>query len=181
MTHNQREDIRPAAHLRRARRLSRRDSQRQRELKTSLLLLAGATFAATAALAGEHVQPIQAVTIGNLAQAELRKKLYFDPRLSESGFVSYMSCHNLRMGGAEDMRTAIADHWQQGPINVPTVLNSSLAIAQLWDGCAADLKEQAGARMANPGQMYFTRQLAAPGPELGLRYTVRQRRFLAGR
>jgi hypothetical protein len=92
----------------------------------------------------------------NLAQAELGKKLYFDPRLSKSGFISCNSCHNLSMGGTDNLPTSIGDHWQQGPINSPTVLNSSLSVAQFWDGRAADLKEQAGGPIANPGEMGFT-------------------------
>lgn len=40
------------------------------------------------------------------------------------------------------------------------MLNSSLNIAQFWDGRAADLKEQAGGPIANPGEMAFTHTLA---------------------
>jgi cytochrome c peroxidase len=74
---------------------------------------------------------------------ELGKKLYFDPRLSKSGFISCNSCHNLSMGGTDNIPTSIGDKWQQGPINAPTVLNSSLNVAQFWDGRASDLKAQA--------------------------------------
>jgi cytochrome c peroxidase len=91
---------------------------------------------------------------------ELGKKLYFDPRLSKSGFISCNSCHNLSMGGTDNIPTSIGDHWQQGPINAPTVLNSSLNVAQFWDGRAADLKAQAGGPIANPGEMAFTHTLA---------------------
>jgi cytochrome c peroxidase len=91
---------------------------------------------------------------------ELGKKLYFDPRLSKSGFISCNSCHNLSMGGTDNIPTSIGDHWQQGPINAPTVLNSSLNLAQFWDGRAADLKAQAGGPIANPGEMAFTHTLA---------------------
>jgi cytochrome c peroxidase len=91
---------------------------------------------------------------------ELGKKLYFDPRLSKSGFISCNSCHNLSMGGTDNIRTSIGDKWQQGPINSPTVLNSSLNMAQFWDGRAADLKEQAGSPIANPGEMAFSHTLA---------------------
>ena len=80
----------------------------------------------------------------NLAQAELGKKLYFDPRLSKSGFISCNSCHNLSMGGTDNLQTSIGHNWQEGPINAPMVLSSSLNVAQFWDGRAADLKEQAG-------------------------------------
>lgn len=64
------------------------------------------------------------------------------------------------MGGTDNLKTSIGDHWQQGPINAPAVLNSSLAIAQFWDGRAVDLKEQAGGPIANPGEMGFSHTLA---------------------
>src|SRR5699024_5782331 len=50
--------------------------------------------------------------------------------------------------------------WQEGPINSPTVLNSSLNLAQFWDGRAADLQEQAGGPIENPMEMGFTHELA---------------------
>ncbi len=114
----------------------------------------------TAAFSKEPIQPIEPVKEVNLALAELGKKLYFDPRLSKSGFISCNSCHNLSMGGTDNLKTSIGDHWQQGPINAPTVLNSSMNLAQFWDGRAKDLKAQAGGPIANPGEMGFTHKLA---------------------
>ena len=108
----------------------------------------------------EPIQPIVPPAQINLGMVELGKKLYFDPRLSKSGFISCNSCHNLSMGGTDNIPTSIGDHWQQGPINAPTVLNSSLNVAQFWDGRAADLKAQAGGPIANPGEMAFTHTLA---------------------
>jgi cytochrome c peroxidase len=64
------------------------------------------------------------------------------------------------MGGTDNLKTSIGDHWQQGPINAPTVLNSSMNLAQFWDGRAKDLKAQAGGPIANPGEMAFTHELA---------------------
>ncbi|MES9869253.1 MAG: cytochrome-c peroxidase [Sedimenticola sp.] len=111
-------------------------------------------------IAEEPIQPISPVKDINLAQVELGKKLYFDPRLSKSGFISCNSCHNLSMGGTDNLKTSIGHNWQQGPINAPTVLNSSMNVAQFWDGRAADLKTQAGGPIANPGEMAFTHTLA---------------------
>jgi cytochrome c peroxidase len=119
-----------------------------------------AALASVPVLANEPIAPIRPAQEINLAQAELGKKLYFDPRLSKSGFISCNSCHNLSMGGTDNLQTSIGDRWQQGPINSPTVLNSSLSVAQFWDGRAADLKEQAGGPIANPGEMGFTHELA---------------------
>jgi cytochrome c peroxidase len=64
------------------------------------------------------------------------------------------------MGGSDNLKTSIGHNWQKGPINAPTVLNSSMSVAQFWDGRARDLKEQAGGPIANPGEMAFTHDLA---------------------
>lgn len=125
------------------------------------LVAAGALTAGGVALAFEHLYaPIAPPKAIDMGKVELGKKLYFDPRLSKSGFISCNSCHNLSMGGTDNIKTSIGDKWQQGPINSPTVLNSSLNLAQFWDGRAADLKEQAGGPIANPGEMAFTHTLA---------------------
>ncbi|MCU0776031.1 MAG: cytochrome-c peroxidase [Ideonella sp.] len=129
-------------------------------------VIAAAAIAAAAATGvgvaqnQEPIQPIVPPQQVNLGKVELGKKLFFDPRLSKSGFISCNSCHNLSMGGTDNIRTSIGDKWQQGPINAPTVLNSSLSLAQFWDGRAADLKAQAGGPIANPGEMAFSHTLA---------------------
>lgn len=46
------------------------------------------------------IEKIQAVKPSNPQLVELGKKLFFDPRLSKSGFISCNSCHNLSMGGS---------------------------------------------------------------------------------
>lgn len=112
------------------------------------------------AQSAEPIQPIEPVTVTSPAMMELGKKLYFDPRLSKSGFISCNSCHNLSMGGSDNLKVSIGHNWQRGDINAPTVLNSSLNVAQFWDGRARDLKEQAGGPIANPGEMAFTHELA---------------------
>ncbi len=122
-------------------------------------MIVALAFAGSVA-AQEPIQPIEPIKEINLAKVELGKKLFFDPRLSKSGFISCNSCHNLSMGGTDNLKTSIGHNWQQGPINSPTVLNSSMNVAQFWDGRAADLKEQAGGPIANPGEMAFTHTLA---------------------
>ena len=108
----------------------------------------------------ELIKPIEAAQVKNQAEVELGKKLFFDPRLSRSGFISCNSCHNLSMGGTDNLKTSIGDKWTQGPINSPTVLNSSLNFVQFWDGRAANLQEQAGGPIANPKEMAFSHDLA---------------------
>ena len=135
---------------------------------TRVLALTVATAFATCAMAAEIEGPgknepikvIKPATNINVGLAELGKKLYFDPRLSKSGFISCNSCHNLSMGGTDNLPTSIGHKWQEGPINAPTVLNSNLQVAQFWDGRAKDLQEQAGGPIANPKEMAFTHELA---------------------
>ncbi|VVH56844.1 Cytochrome c551 peroxidase (EC, partial [uncultured Gammaproteobacteria bacterium] len=122
---------------------------------TILALLTSASL-----LANEPIQPIPTKAKVNKLQSELGKKLYFDPRLSKSGFISCNSCHNLSMGGTDNLKTSIGHNWQQGPINSPTVLNSTFNIAQFWDGRAKDLKEQAGGPIGNPKEMASNHDLA---------------------
>jgi len=129
-------------------------------MKVRLLFATCVLVGTTTTWAAEPIQPIAPAKIANPALAELGKKLYFDPRLSKSGFISCNSCHNLSMGGTDNIKTSIGHNWNEGPINAPTVLNSSLNVAQFWDGRAADLKAQAGGPIANPGEMGFTHTLA---------------------
>lgn len=108
----------------------------------------------------EPIQPIVPAEITNPAKVDLGKQLFFDTRLSRSGFISCNSCHNISMGGSDNLQTSIGHNWQKGPINSPTVLNATMNIAQFWDGRAANLKAQAGGPIANPGEMASTHTAA---------------------
>lgn len=74
---------------------------------------------------------------------ELGKYLYFDPRLSASHLISCNTCHNVMLGGTDNVETSIGHGWQKGPRNAPTVFNAVFHTAQFWDGRARDLMEQA--------------------------------------
>lgn len=76
-------------------------------------------------------------------KVELGKLLFFEPRLSASHLISCNTCHNLSMGGDDNLETSIGHGWQKGPRNAPTVLNAVFNAAQFWDGRAEDLKAQA--------------------------------------
>jgi len=129
-------------------------------LSLAVLLSAAAGLAHAAPASDEPIQPIPPAKVKDAALVELGKKLYFDTRLSKSGFISCNSCHNLSMGGTDNLKTSIGHNWNKGPINAPTVLNSSMNLAQFWDGRAADLKAQAGGPIANPGEMASNHTLA---------------------
>ena len=101
----------------------------------------------------EPIKPIPISFDYDSAKVELGKKLFFEPRLSKSGWITCNSCHNLSTGGADNLPSSIGHKWFFGPINSPTVLNARFNLAQFWDGRAKDLKEQAGGPIANPIEM----------------------------
>lgn len=110
--------------------------------------------------------PAPAQALGGLAplpaatfrreEAMLGRRLFFDPRLSGDGTVACATCHQLDHGGAEPRVTSLGIHQQVGPINAPSVLNSSLNFVQFWDGRAADLEAQAAGPVTNPLEMGAT-------------------------
>ncbi|MEJ2117657.1 MAG: cytochrome-c peroxidase [Alphaproteobacteria bacterium] len=89
------------------------------------------------------VAPAQKDNASSEAKIELGKMLFFEPRLSASHLISCNTCHNLGMGGDDNLETSIGHGWQKGPRNAPTVLNAVFNVAQFWDGRAEDLKAQA--------------------------------------
>lgn len=129
-------------------------------IKKALSLLTLTAITTFPTYANEPIQPIEPAKITNTAKVDLGKKLFFDPRLSKSGVISCNSCHNLSAGGSDNRISSIGHNWSVGPINSPTVLNSSYNIAQFWDGRAKTLQEQAGGPIANPKEMGSTHQLA---------------------
>ncbi len=108
----------------------------------------------------EPIQPIPVSFDYDNAKVELGKKLFFEPRLSKSGWITCNSCHNLSTGGSDNLPDSIGHKWFFGPINSPTVLNARLNLAQFWDGRSKDLKEQAGGPIANPIEMGSNHELA---------------------
>lgn len=117
---------------------------------TALACPALADDAALRALAKETFEaiPLQPPQLGDnnvmtRDRIDLGSMLFFDPRMSKSGVFSCQSCHNVGLGGVDGLETSIGHGWQKGPRNAPTMLNAVFNIAQFWDGCAPDLKEQA--------------------------------------
>lgn len=87
------------------------------------------------------------------AKVALGKVLFYDARLSHDNSVSCASCHDMNKGGADGLRTAVGIGGQVGQKNTPTVLNSSLSLAQFWDGRVRTLEEQASGPIHNPIEM----------------------------
>lgn len=118
----------------------------------ALLLLAGNANASDDELlksANGYFKPIPAAipeVKNNVITDEkitLGRMLFFEPRLSASHLISCNTCHNVGMGGGDNLETSIGHGWAKGPRNAPTALNAVFNVAQFWDGRAEDLKAQA--------------------------------------
>lgn len=101
----------------------------------------------------EPILPLPDEAEVNMDKVLLGRSLYFDTALSGDGTVACATCHMLEHGGAEPRKTSTGIGGQVGPINSPTVLNSSYNFVQFWDGRAKDLQEQAAGPVENPIEM----------------------------
>lgn len=60
------------------------------------------------------------LVLDNKSQIELGKKLYFDPRISDSNLISCNTCHNLALGGSNAIATT-----KPFNLNVPSIFNAN--------------------------------------------------------
>jgi len=115
--------------------------------------LAGFAAGQAWAQSEEPIRPIPLDVRLDARKVALGDKLFHDKRLSGDDTLSCASCHALDRGGVDGRVTAIGIGGAVGPINVPTVLNSSFNFRQFWDGRAASLEEQAAGPVHNPKEM----------------------------
>lgn len=76
-------------------------------------------------------------------RVQLGKALFFDPRLSGSGWISCATCHNPALGWSDGLPTAIGHGMTVLGRATPTILNTAYQRFQFWDGRARTLEEQA--------------------------------------
>jgi len=108
----------------------------------------------TTILLGEHlITPIPKNDTYDEQKALLGKKLFFDTRLSEDNSISCASCHNLEMGGDDNLPVAIGINGKKGTRNTPTVFNTRYHFKQFWDGRVDTLEAQAEGPIHNPVEM----------------------------
>jgi len=99
------------------------------------------------------VRPVATEIEFDEVKAALGDTLFHDTRLSGDETVSCATCHDLAMGGTDQIRYSIGVGGAEGGINAPTVYNSGYQFLQFWDGRAADLQEQAAGPVTNPIEM----------------------------
>lgn len=83
----------------------------------------------------------------------LGRTLFFDPRLSGSGWISCASCHNPGLSWSDGLPKAIGSGMKALGRKTPTLINAGWADLLFWDGRADSLEEQALGPIAAPGEM----------------------------
>ena len=74
---------------------------------------------------------------------DLGRMLYFDPRLSQSNWISCMTCHHPGLGWGDGLPRPNGHGQKELDRHSPTIINSGYFEAQFWDGRAKSLEEQA--------------------------------------
>ncbi|RIX43645.1 MAG: cytochrome-c peroxidase [Rhodocyclales bacterium GT-UBC] len=119
-------------------------------------VVAGANSPGIPAMVADPVEPILPLPdVPGLPpeRVALGALLFQDRRLSANQTLSCASCHDFTRGGADGQRVSTGIGGAQGTINAPSVFNSSLSLAQFWDGRALSLEEQAAGPIHNPLEM----------------------------
>ncbi len=78
-----------------------------------------------------------------LAEIELGKILFFDPRLSVNHNQSCATCHNPDLGFGDGLEKGIGTTGQELGRNTPHLYNLAWSVVFFWDGRAGSLEEQA--------------------------------------
>src|SRR5215469_10995211 len=86
----------------------------------------------------------------------LGKRLFFDTRLSEDGWISCASCHDPNHGFSDPRKLSVGMLGQRGKRHAPTLLGRGFGESQFWDGRAASLEEQVLQPIVNPDEMGAT-------------------------
>ena len=87
------------------------------------------------------------------ASEALGKLLFFDPRLSGSGQLACVSCHDPQLGWGDGRRVAAGHDRQAGQRNAMTLLNAAHFEHLFWDGRAQGLVDLALQPIRSPAEM----------------------------
>ena len=98
----------------------------------------------------EPVRPIPTPPTINKIKAKLGEKLFYDKRLSSNNTISCASCHNLKIGGANNKQYPESISKRLGGINTPTIYNVYFNSIQSWSGDTVGLVEYLEKHLLNP-------------------------------
>lgn len=107
---------------------------------------------------GLVVRPARATQPLEQAREELGKLLFFDARLSPTGQMACVSCHDPEIGFGDGRATSFGKDVHALTRNAPSLLNTALRTNWFWDGRAGTLAEQARMVLTNPVEMHSSRE-----------------------
>jgi len=101
----------------------------------------------------EPISPIPQDIEFNESRARLGERLFFDKRLSADNTISCSSCHQLDMGGDDNiaLNTSLSNHQQV--LNTPTIYNVIYNFRQYWNGSAENLQQQIELAVKDPQKL----------------------------
>jgi cytochrome c peroxidase len=97
--------------------------------------------------------PVPAGNPGTREKIALGKVLFFDPRLSESGAIACVTCHNPALGWQDGLGKGIGHMGTRLDRHTPTILDVAFGEPYFWDGRAETLEEQAKGPMTSNKEM----------------------------
>lgn len=119
--------------------------------RMALVLIASIVPNLVYAQATEPLKPLPLEVKLDQKKVALGARLFGDTRFAKNNDVSCASCHNfLKEGGADARPRSLGTGGAVGPANSPTVLNSDLNIAHLWNGASPSFEDQVGRVVKNP-------------------------------
>ena len=85
--------------------------------------------------------------------AELGARLFEERRLSGSGQIACITCHNRELGFGDGLKTAFGHDRKRGNRNSQSLFTAGLILPLMWDGRSASLEDQAHNPITNPIEM----------------------------
>ncbi|MGH6880527.1 cytochrome-c peroxidase [Hypericibacter sp.] len=101
----------------------------------------------------EPITPIPLPPAADPQKLALGKRLFEDPRLSQDGTRTCISCHNTRANGASGNRLDTGRDGSPLPLNTLSVFNAALSFRLSWQGSFRTLESQAEASLESPAVM----------------------------
>jgi cytochrome c peroxidase len=86
-------------------------------------------------------------------KALLGRMLYYDTRLSNSGTLACVSCHNPGFGYSDGQVKATGNDTKRLDRRSPGIINTAWGVLFMWDGRITSLEEQALSPIRSPSEM----------------------------
>ncbi len=100
----------------------------------------------------------------------LGKTLFFDPRLSGSGWISCATCHNPGLSWSDGLPKSLGEGMKTLDRRTPTLLNIAFGDRMMWDGRAKSLEDQSLGPIQSSGEMNGDLQKIIPWLQTNLGY-----------